>query len=452
MKKILISIALAMCSYMCVVAQSVKFEGNARQVMEIAPEKSTGLDKIYVLYGTGGVSMKYVKQDASAIVKWYEYGSQGGGYAEEIADVVNSGGESILKQVIPNCGYIIEESDKRTYVWVVDYADYVLSLDAIVASPQQDCGTISLEVAGKGKDISYTTINGVGKKLSREITLTYNTLEWNADDSQWVQSEVVKEYEGFKESIREQGPLCDTEFTLSGDKFMKFWGEELSVTSPLCMAHSIDIRTTAEQTERDVPNEKKDGADGGLGGSAPAEITFTAYPTDAVAYREWQMSSDAEFGTVERSYTDDVYQETFNDEGTFYVRYIAKNADGTCDAVSDVYTVTIGESLLVCPNAFSPQGSPGVNDEWKVQYKSLISFKCWIYNRWGVLVCELTDASQGWDGKYKGKFVPTGTYFYVIQAEGADGKEYNRKGNINIINYNNQNETQGDASGEGIVE
>ena len=449
MKKIIFSIAIAMCTYMCVVAQSVKFEGNARQVMEITPEKSTGLNKIYVLYGTGGVSMKYEAINQSSNVKWYKYGSQGGGYADEIAGIVKNGNVTVLNQVIPNSGYIIEEGDNRTYLWVTDYADYELSLVSIEASEQQDCGTISLDVTGNGKDITYTTINGVGKKLSREMILTYNTLEWDNDDNQWVQKEVAKEYEGLKNNIREQAPLCDSEFILSGDRFLKFWGEELTVSSPVCKAHSIDIRTNAEQSERDIDNEKKDGNEGGLGGSAPAEITFTAYPTDAVAYREWQMSTDSGFETVERSFIDDVYQETFNEEGTFYVRYIAKNSDGTCDAVSDVYTVTIGESLLVCPNAFSPQGSPGVNDEWKVQYKSLISFKCWIYNRWGVQVCELTDASQGWDGKYKGKYVQSGTYYYVIQAVGADGKEYNRKGNINIINYNNQNSSQG-TSGEGV--
>ena len=449
MKKIIFSIAIAMCTYMCVVAQSVKFEGNARQVMEITPEKSTGLNKIYVLYGTGGVSMKYEAINQSSNVKWYKYGSQGGGYADEIAGIVKNGNVTVLNQVIPNSGYIIEEGDNRTYLWVTDYADYELSLVSIEASEQQDCGTISLDVTGNGKDITYTTINGVGKKLSREMILTYNTLEWDNDDNQWVQKEVAKEYEGLKNNIREQAPLCDTEFILTGDRFLKFWGEELTVSSSVCKAHSIDIRTNAEQSERDIDNEKKDGNEGGLGGSAPAEITFTAYPTDAVAYREWQMSTDSGFETVERSFIDDVYQETFNEEGTFYVRYIAKNSDGTCDAVSDVYTVTIGESLLVCPNAFSPQGSPGVNDEWKVQYKSLISFKCWIYNRWGVQVCELTDASQGWDGKYKGKYVQSGTYYYVIQAVGADGKEYNRKGNINIINYNNQNSSQG-TSGEGV--
>ena len=52
-------------------------------------------------------------------------------------------------------------------------------------------------------------------------------------------------------------------------------------------------------------------------------------------------------------------------------------------------------------------------------------------------MCEFSDPSQGWDGKYKGKYVKTGTYYYVIQARGADGRKYNLKGDINIINYRN---------------
>lgn len=40
----------------------------------------------------------------------------------------------------------------------------------------------------------------------------------------------------------------------------------------------------------------------------------------------------------------------------------------------------------------------------------------------------------GWDGKYNGKYVGPGVYFYVIEAKGADGKNYKMKGDINIIN------------------
>ena len=50
-------------------------------------------------------------------------------------------------------------------------------------------------------------------------------------------------------------------------------------------------------------------------------------------------------------------------------------------------------------------------------------------------VAEFTDPAQGWDGKYNGKYVPSGVYYYVIKAEGADGKKYKLNGDINIIKY-----------------
>ena len=448
MKKIIISFALLLCCSVCVYAQKVKFEGNTHAVYQVEPEKSTGLNSIYVLYSTSGVAMAYESVNASNTVKWYKYGSMGGGYAEEILGIAKNGAVTTLSQLIPNSGYIIEDGDNRTYLWVVNYADYYLNLTSINPASQQDCGSIALEVAGSGNDINYTTINGVGKKLSRDITLTFNTLEWDSDNNQWQQKEEELIYEGFKPSIYEQAPLCNTVFTLSGDKFLKFWGEDVAVTSGTYVASSVDVRTVAEQTERDVPNEKTESDATTLGGSAPVEITFTAYPTDAVATKEWQLATDPEFETIDNTVADDVLQETFNDMGTFYVRYVGRNADGTCEAISETYTVTVGESSLICPNAFSPQSTPGVNDEWRVQYKSIVSFKCWIFNRWGVQLCELNDPSQGWDGKYKGKYVGAGVYYYVIQARGADGKEYKLKGDINIINYKGTTTT---GNGEGVV-
>lgn len=451
MRTIIVLVTLMLGFEISVIAQKVEFSGNAHSVYEVVPEKSTGLDNIYVLYGTAGVSVSYEAVNSAEMVKWYKYGTQGGGYAEEITGITKSGKLTILPQVLPNCGYIIEDGVERTYFWVVDYADYYLTMTSIEPMAEQDCGTIGLGVDGSGGDIMYTTINGVNKKLSRDITLTFNTLECDNDNKQWNEKKVEKIYEGFKSTIYETAPLCNTEFTLIGDRFLKYWNEVISLTSTTYNTHAIDVNTVAEQAERDAPNEKKEEGQSALGGSAPVDISFIAYPTDAVAQREWQLSTDPEFGTVERSYTEDVYQETFNEAGTFYVRYIAKNADGTCEAESETYMVSIGESSLICPNAFSPQGSPGVNDEWRVQYKSIVSFKCWIFNKWGVQICELKDPSQGWDGKYKGKYVSPGVYYYVIQAKGADDKEYKLKGDINIINYKDV-ESTGNNNGEGVIE
>lgn len=451
MKKIFITIAVIMGIGVGAYAQSVTFSGNSHKVWEETPEKNTGLDKIYVLHRVSGVTMHYEASDANAVVKWYKYGTQGGGYADEVTTVVKNGGITSISQVGGNCGYIIEEGDRRTYLWVVDYSQYYLNLSSIEPATEQDCGSVALNVVGEGNDIYYTTINGVNRKLSREIMLSYNTLEWDSEGKQWKQVDVVKTYDGFKSSIYEIAPLCNTSFTYSGDRFLKYWGEEQIVSYDGYAAQTVDVQTVAEQTNREVPNEKKEGEGGALGGSAPVDITFTAYPTDAVTQREWQMSRDAEFATIESVYNDDVLQETLTEAGTFYYRYVCKNATETCEAISETYNVTIGESSLICPNAFSPEGTPGVNDEWRVQYKSIVKFKCWIFNRWGTQICELNDPSQGWDGKYKGKYVGSGVYYYVIQAEGAEGKEYKLKGDINIIKYN-ENNVSTNNSGEGVVE
>lgn len=52
---------------------------------------------------------------------------------------------------------------------------------------------------------------------------------------------------------------------------------------------------------------------------------------------------------------------------------------------------------------------------------------------------------MGWDGKYKGKLVKPGVYYYVIRAKGADGKIYKLSGDINIIRFN---EHSGGSSSE----
>ena len=44
---------------------------------------------------------------------------------------------------------------------------------------------------------------------------------------------------------------------------------------------------------------------------------------------------------------------------------------------------------------------------------------------------------QGWDGKYRGKYVDPGVYYYVIEAKGAYNKKMKLKGHINILRPKN---------------
>lgn len=412
---------------------AISFSGATHKVITEKPDVTTGLNNIYVLNSLNGTQMVYTAT-TSAPVTWYKYSNLGGGYAEEVAGVKQSGKTYTLNLTgSGDMGYIIEEGSNRYYCWVVDYSLHQLYLSSLGFASQQDCDMTELMFTGKADRIIYYTINGQAKELNRDIRLSYYTLEYNESTENYDQVLSEKSFSYLNSAMRTTAPLCDTEFTLSGDKYLKEWGIKQSITSELFNTNAVEAKTSATQTARENDNEQKDETP--LGGSAPCEIEFKAVCTDAAIFQEWQMSSDGEFENITMRINEPITTYTFREYGTTYVRFVASNAAGSCNYYSDTYEVSVGESRLECPNAFSPDASEGVNDEWKVSYKSIISFECHIFNRWGVKVAELTDPSQGWDGKHNGKFVPSGVYYYVIKAEGSDGKKYNLNGDINIIKY-----------------
>jgi gliding motility-associated-like protein len=94
-----------------------------------------------------------------------------------------------------------------------------------------------------------------------------------------------------------------------------------------------------------------------------------------------------------------------------------------CTADSMEVKVNISESYLAVPNVFTPNGD-GMNDEFRVAYRSLKEFHIWVYNRWGKLVYESTDPAKGWDGTINGRPAAEGAYFYVVRAKGTDADKY----------------------------
>lgn len=421
-------------------AQSLGFSGNTLKVLEETPEKSTGLVKIYIIYSVKGVTASYTSSSGNKIT-WLQYGNLGGGHAEEVASVQN-GNTSTLSNLEGDKGYIVEDGDRRYCFWITDYLSHRLKLMSASPAPEQECGVTVINVAGEGDPIRYFTINGMQKTLNQEITVEYTTQEWDDNSSNFTEVTEVKEFESLQPEYRLSPPnYCRSTFKITGDRFLKAWNWEESVDTPTVDPVSVDARTFAIQhsdsAEGDyeyASNQIGAGKSDGLGGSAPCEINFEAFVTDGVIHHEWQLTRDPQFENIDFRFTQQDLDYTFLDEGSHYVRYIGSNSDGSCEYISDTYEVTIGESQLKIPNAFSPNGD-GVNDEWKVAYRSLLSFKCSIFDRQGHLVCTLTSPDQGWDGKVSGKTAESGVFFYVIEAVGADGKKYKKSGDINIVKY-----------------
>jgi gliding motility-associated-like protein len=110
-----------------------------------------------------------------------------------------------------------------------------------------------------------------------------------------------------------------------------------------------------------------------------------------------------------------------------------KNADkvtctittGNCNPpiTSNEIFMTILPPLTIVPaNAFTPNGD-GVNDLWLISGLSTYP-NCMVnvYNRSGQNVFQSKGYSVPWDGLYKAKQLPTGTYYYVIDLANTKPK------------------------------
>lgn len=71
---------------------------------------------------------------------------------------------------------------------------------------------------------------------------------------------------------------------------------------------------------------------------------------------------------------------------------------------------------VYAPNAFTPETSPGFNDEFFVYPNPYVdNFEIKIYSRWGELVFQSDDIAFRWDGTYRGKILKIDSYIYVMR-------------------------------------
>jgi gliding motility-associated-like protein len=100
--------------------------------------------------------------------------------------------------------------------------------------------------------------------------------------------------------------------------------------------------------------------------------------------------------------------------GTYWVTVTDQNG---CSSADTVVVRTVDCFDFKIPNTFTPNGD-GVNDTWNLG--SLQDFpQCtvFIYNRWGLAVFKSNGYATPWDGTYKDKKLPTGTYYYIIDLK-----------------------------------
>lgn len=189
----------------------------------------------------------------------------------------------------------------------------------------------------------------------------------------------------------------------------------------------------------DIPQEPTD-----CDAVVPVDITFTnqslyfANPNNPFADTNFYYNfSYAEGDWVISNSLEDVYTINYTQSGDYTVCLVAQNKNGCTD--------TLCKPLILCDdleftpvNIFSPNGD-GNNDIFTFYERqvAVIEFRCVVVNRWGNVIREFDDISDGWDGTDAGgNPVPDGVYFYKYSGKGQTGEILEGQGNVQLVRGN----------------
>lgn len=188
---------------------------------------------------------------------------------------------------------------------------------------------------------------------------------------------------------------------------------------------------------------------------APVKIEFHNESENAdVDKYEWYLYKSREdienqssVGGKKDSTLIKIYDEnpvyTYENSGMYKVKLIAakETANFTCrDTFYLKDYIVVDTSLVKVSPVFTPNGD-GVNDVLIIKTRSLKSLNFQIFNRWGNSVHHfnkndyIPEDSEiaAWNGRINDKIASPGVYFYVVDAQGRDGKHRKKKGFIQLI-------------------
>ena len=403
MKKVII----LLLSVTCALSLCAQFKVNNQQGYIKLTDKQYNLDALILLNGIdNSTTIKYTGTES---IEW-RYTIDGSDY------------NSTQKEIIPESDilYSIYVNDTTQYfVYTLDYTQYLSQLNSleIIESEENKCQQIALNIDAVIPEIKYLDRTNTTQTLAREFTISYDNAAWQ--DSAWVDittDTLISQLSILNSQLSIPAPYKSTTFKLYGDK----WAEQLNIASDTIMTDYTAVAVKAYPrgtvVEREYQNEKDRSSDSEIEGSGPLVVEFEsrANPLD-IMYYEWFISN-VETPNAYQRYNDENLRYTFEKTGEYKVKLIATS--NTCE-YTDSLNVRVIESYIEAPNAFTPNGD-GINDEWRVAYKSIERYQCIVQNRWGRTVFKSTDPGKGWDGMIGTRPAAEGTYYYVIVAYGTD--------------------------------
>ena len=398
-------IAIISCFCLCALTNA-QFTVNNPQGYVKLTDQHYNLDALILLNGIDGSTT--IDYTGSESIEWR----------------YTIGGESFnstQNEIIPETDMLYTvyvNGSAKYHIYTIDYTQYLAQLNALeVVEGENLCQQISLNVDATIPEIKYLDRTNTTQTLDRQFTLAYDNAAWQ--DSAWVDitsDTTISQLSTLNSQFSIPAPYKSTTFKLYGDQ----WAKQLQIASDTLMtdytAVAVKCYPRGTVVEREYKNEKDRSSDTDIKGSGPLVVEFESRANHLdIIYYEWFVSNVETPDNYQR-YNDVDLRYTFEKTGEYKVKLIATS--NTCEYV-DSLNVKVLESYIEAPNAFSPNGD-GINDEWRVAYKSIERYQCIVQNRWGRTVFKSTDPGKGWDGTIGGRPAAEGTYYYVIVAYGTD--------------------------------
>lgn len=412
-------------------SRNIRLTSNT--IFDDSASAEAGVEKILVFKTLSGATLSYEAKSGHT-VRFYYYDNPAGG-SNDIPSRSN-GNTHTIENLRDNSGIIIDDNGLLIAIWVIDYSLHPSRLQSIEAIESADrCEALKLFVTNNNDDLEYRGTAGQLRSIKRRYNLSYSILKWDAQNYKFNKGVNVIPTTLTGTEIILTGndlPNLNTEFTLSGDQFAQKFKQENSITSTEYQAVAVQAYIQTIQAPKNAINEGQEGVE--LGGSAPIDIDFYGYGNEPIAYYYiWSIYDKKDMNNPVARYTDKDFSYTFEQAGAYEVVLEVANGESSCVATTSVsFDISLSEILV--PNFFMPGNHSSKNSEFKVYYKSIIKYHITIFNRWGNKVWKSRDPAEAWDGRYGGRLVNPGVYYYSIQATGSDdGKKYNMGGDINVL-------------------
>ena len=435
----LVALMLAGCTAF---AQNYNVTSGGAHTPLLAEHNTAGRIQVYLVYGMNGVQLHYTSSSTSH--QWYRYRTGALADSEPVSSTQNGASSSVTNPQ-EGYGYYVKETENigmNNFVWIIDYSRYEFFIREMHLSLDVDeCMAVSFNGDAELADMLYFTPAGSQMKLDRVFELNFETLRWNESLKRFEPLSFTKTFNThpfattFPLHSDDPAFLADTDISLNGDLFARHFGVEKTFTLSY---QAKAIQVYADTLILSVGSGNIGDSDDEL--CAPVEIQFNAYANLPVASRfVWKIFNVEDPDKMLIQHNGEELLYTFNRAGSFIARLDVSDRTGICTNEYDdhEFRIDITETEMTIPNAFSPGTTPGINDIFKVRYKSVIRFQGWIINRWGTELFHWTDPSQGWDGKYRGAYVPAGAYYYLIEYTGTDGKKRVKTGDVNVFRGKN---------------